>query len=107
MSKLVPYRYQGTTRWSTPKQTPVAPAPDVRKMRDFFGEVLLEKRKEKGLKLRDVSSNRGVSLGYLSEVERGKKEASSEILESLCDSLGMKPSEFLYNTAKKLEEAGK
>jgi transcriptional regulator with XRE-family HTH domain len=39
--------------------------------------------------LRDVARDARVSLGYLSEVERGQKEASSELLNSICEALGL------------------
>jgi transcriptional regulator with XRE-family HTH domain len=51
--------------------------------RVILGEVLKEYRSEKGMTLRDVSEKSAVALGYLSEIERGQKEASSEILENL------------------------
>lgn len=51
--------------------------------RVILGEVLKEYRLEKGMTLRDVSEKSAVALGYLSEIERGQKEASSEILENL------------------------
>jgi transcriptional regulator with XRE-family HTH domain len=54
-----------------------------RNFRVILGEVLKEYRLEKGMTLRDVSEKSSVALGYLSEIERGHKEASSEILENL------------------------
>lgn len=57
-------------------------------LRVELGEVLRSMRLEQGRTLREVSSDAQVSLGYLSEVERGQKEASSELLESICDALG-------------------
>jgi transcriptional regulator with XRE-family HTH domain len=53
------------------------------KFRYALGEVLRELRVEKKLTLRQLSFKAGVSLGYLSEVERGSKEVSSEILNSI------------------------
>jgi len=46
-------------------------------------------RTAQGYTLREVSANAGVSLGYLSEVERGCKEVSSEMLASICTALGV------------------
>lgn len=57
-------------------------------LRVELGEVLRSMRLEQGRTLREVSSDAQVSLGYLSEVERGQKEASSELLESICNALG-------------------
>ena len=56
-------------------------------VRQEIGEVLRDFRQQKGRTLREVSSAARVSLGYLSEVERGQKEASSEILASVAEAL--------------------
>lgn len=58
-------------------------------LRSELGDVLRSLRTLQGRTLREVSSQAQVSLGYLSEVERGQKEASSELLESICSSLGV------------------
>ncbi|QCX27764.1 helix-turn-helix domain-containing protein [Nocardioides jishulii] len=55
--------------------------------RRTLGEVLRATRMERGLTLREVSAEARVSLGYISEIERGQKEASSELLASLCAAL--------------------
>ena len=55
--------------------------------RRLLGDVLRERRLEQGLTLRQVSAEARVSLGYISEIERGQKEASSELLASLCTAL--------------------
>jgi hypothetical protein len=52
-----------------------------------LGSVLRQLRLQQGLTLREISASSGVSLGYLSEVERGHKEASSELLVAICDAL--------------------
>lgn len=57
--------------------------------RRTLGEVLRAARMERGLTLREVSADARVSLGYISEIERGQKEASSELLASLCSALDM------------------
>jgi transcriptional regulator with XRE-family HTH domain len=54
-----------------------------RTFRGILGEVLKEYRLEKGMTLRDISEKSSVALGYVSELERGHKEASSEILDNL------------------------
>jgi len=56
-------------------------------LRREIGDVLRGARQGQGRTLREVSSAARVSLGYLSEVERGQKEASSELLGSICDAL--------------------
>ena len=56
-------------------------------VRQEIGDVLRDFRLQKGRTLRQVASKASVALGYLSEVERGQKEASSEILASVADAL--------------------
>ncbi len=67
--------------------------------RRMLGDVLRERRSELGLTLREVSGVARVSLGYISEIERGQKEASSELLASLCEALEVPLSEVLRNVA--------
>jgi transcriptional regulator with XRE-family HTH domain len=75
--------------------------------RRLLGDVLRDKRTQRGLTLREVSAEARVSLGYISEIERGQKEASSELLYSLCDALDVPPSDVLreVSDAVALEEA--
>jgi transcriptional regulator with XRE-family HTH domain len=75
--------------------------------RRLLGEVLRDRRMQRGLTLREVSAEARVSLGYISEIERGQKEASSELLASLCHALDMPLSDVLRNVsdAVALEEA--
>ena len=70
--------------------------------RTHLGSVLRSLRLEQGLTLRQVSDRANVSFGYLSEVERGCKEVSSEMLASICDALDMQLWEVLNRTAKSL-----
>lgn len=56
-------------------------------VRRLLGEVLRRQRLLQGRTLRDVSAAAQVSLGYLSEIERGQKEASSECLATICGAL--------------------
>ncbi|MPV39013.1 helix-turn-helix domain-containing protein [Georgenia subflava] len=58
-------------------------------LRREIGDVLRDARQRQGRTLREVSSAARVSLGYLSEVERGQKEASSELLASICEALNV------------------
>ena len=58
-------------------------------LRDELGQVLRSVRLRQRRTLREVSAAAKVSLGYLSEVERGQKEASSELLASICEALGL------------------
>ena len=56
-------------------------------LRQLLGDVLRRLRVRQGRTLREVSASARVSLGYLSEVERGRKEASSEFLAAICAAL--------------------
>jgi transcriptional regulator with XRE-family HTH domain len=75
--------------------------------RRLLGEVLRDQRMQRGLTLREVSAEARVSLGYISEIERGQKEASSELLASLCHALDLPLSDVLRSVsdAVALEEA--
>ncbi|HZE38366.1 MAG TPA: helix-turn-helix transcriptional regulator [Stackebrandtia sp.] len=64
-------------------------------LRRIIGETLRTRRREQRRTLRDVSGAANVSLGYLSEVERGQKEASSELLSSICEALDIPLSDVL------------
>jgi transcriptional regulator with XRE-family HTH domain len=67
--------------------------------RTALGEVLREARLTKGLNLRDVSGGGFIALGYLSEIERGQKEISSEPLDNVAKALGIPTHEILMRTA--------
>ncbi|GAA4740765.1 helix-turn-helix domain-containing protein [Gordonia phosphorivorans] len=56
-------------------------------LREALGDELRRLRMDQGRTLREVSTSARVSLGYLSEVERGQKEASSELLAAICVAL--------------------
>lgn len=71
-------------------------------LRRLLGDVLRRQRQRQGRTLREVSSSARVSLGYLSEVERGQKEASSELLAAICDALDMRMSELLREVSDEL-----
>ena len=67
--------------------------------RRLLGDVLRAKRMQRGMTLRQVSAEARVSLGYISEIERGQKEASSELLASLCAALDIPLSEVLHDVS--------
>lgn len=71
-------------------------------LRRHLGAVLRTQRERQHRTLRDVSASARVSLGYLSEIERGHKEASSELLSAVCDALGLRISDVLYAVADDL-----
>lgn len=64
-------------------------------LRRVIGDALRTRRQAQHRTLREVSTAANVSLGYLSEIERGQKEASSELLAAVCDALGARLSEVL------------
>ncbi|MEH0840789.1 helix-turn-helix transcriptional regulator [Micromonospora sp. CPCC 205711] len=64
-------------------------------LRRVIGDALRARRQGQHRTLREVSTAANVSLGYLSEIERGQKEPSSELLAAICDALGARLSELL------------
>lgn len=74
-------------------------------LRREIGDVLRDARQRQGRTLREVSSAARVSLGYLSEVERGQKEASSELLSSICDALDVPMSLVLREVSDRIAVA--
>lgn len=72
-------------------------------LREVIGDVLRRARIEQGRTLREVSDEARVSLGYLSEVERGRKEASSELLSAICGALDVPLSRVLTDAGETME----
>lgn len=68
-------------------------------LREAIGDRLRHARTNQRRTLREISHSARVSLGYLSEVERGQKEASSELLAAICEALDLPISELLFNVA--------
>lgn len=66
------------------------PHPGVRTplLREVYGRLLRGLRTRQGRTLAEVAARAGISVAYLSEVERGLKEPSSEVLEAVCVALG-------------------
>ena len=73
-------------------------------LREVIGDVLRRARTSQGRTLREVSDSARVSLGYLSEVERGRKEASSELLTAICGALDVPLSEVLTDAGRQMEK---
>jgi len=69
-------------------------------LREAIGDRLRHARTTQHRTLREVSRAARVSLGYLSEVERGRKEASSELLAAICDALDLALSDLLHRVAE-------
>lgn len=97
----------GITKWKEIEETPRQAAPVVEEakvvpLRQAIGEVLRDVRQRQGRTLREVSQRARVSLGYLSEVERGQKEASSELLAWICRALDIPMSQMLREVADRM-----
>ena len=71
-------------------------------LREAIGGTIRRARTERRRTLRDVSRDARVSLGYLSEIERGRKEPSSELLAAICDALALSLPELLDDVADSL-----
>ncbi len=71
-------------------------------VREVIGDVLRRARTSQGRTLREVSDSARVSLGYLSEVERGRKEPSSELLNAICDALEVPLSSVLTDAGERM-----
>ena len=101
-----PVSVNGVVRWRDVGMTqtlPVKPVePKVIILRHEIGEVLREARQRQGRTLREVSHDARVSLGYLSEVERGQKEASSELLASIAEALDVPMSNLLREVSERI-----
>jgi transcriptional regulator with XRE-family HTH domain len=74
-------------------------------LRRVIGDALRARRQGQHRTLREVSTAANVSLGYLSEIERGQKEASSELLAAICEALGARLSELLGEVSDTLSLA--
>ena len=74
---------------------------DVR-LRDVVGDVLRDERRRQGRTLADVAEEAAVSVQYLSEVERGRKEVSSDVLHAIHGALGIDLGEVLGRSTQRL-----
>ena len=69
-------------------------------LRTTLGQILRRARREQGRTLADVARAARVSMPYLSELERGRKEASSEVLAAVCDALRIELSDLLAEAGR-------
>jgi transcriptional regulator with XRE-family HTH domain len=74
-------------------------------LRTILGDVLRRIRLDQGRTLADVAGAARVSMPYLSELERGRKEASSEILAAICAALDLDLSDLLAEVHHDLAQA--
>lgn len=99
-ARVIPLRPQATRPGARPTAAPVPPErrpPTVREplWRDLVGDVLRGERLAQERTLKDVSDAARISMPYLSEVERGRKEASSEVLAAAAGALGLSLGDLL------------
>lgn len=71
-------------------------------LRELLGQALRSRRREHGRTLADVAAQAGVSMQHLSDVERGRKDASSEMLAAICGALGTSVAELMITAARPL-----
>ncbi|MGO1258014.1 MAG: helix-turn-helix domain-containing protein [Brachybacterium sp.] len=69
-------------------------------LRELIGGALRRRRRERGRTLTDVAGQAGVSMQHLSDVERGRKDASSEILAAICGALGVTAAQLMSEAAQ-------
>jgi transcriptional regulator with XRE-family HTH domain len=74
-------------------------------IRRLLGDVLRRKRQDEGRTLRQLAAEARISPGYLSEIERGQKEPSSELLSAICDALDIRLSDLLREVSVDLAAA--
>jgi transcriptional regulator with XRE-family HTH domain len=72
-----------------------------------IGSLLRTERERRGTTLRDLSDTVYISIGYLSEIERGKKEPSLAILDQLCDTLGLDLGEVMLQSIREVKQTRK
>lgn len=85
-----------------PGRRPPVQAPAEPPLREVIGDVLRDERRRQERTLADVGRAASVSLPYLSEVERGNKEVSSDVLAAICDALELELADVLERSAARL-----
>ncbi|MFJ5998737.1 helix-turn-helix domain-containing protein [Streptomyces sp. NPDC092370] len=95
-ARVIPLRPHGARpAGAPPRQAPPAPAAKEPLWRDLVGDVLRRERLAQERTLKDVADQARISMPYLSEVERGRKEASSEVLAAAAHALGLNLGDLL------------
>jgi transcriptional regulator with XRE-family HTH domain len=90
-------------RISTMKTLEIHPQQEKTDLLSAIGETLRAIRTERGLTLRQVSEGAHVSISYLAEIERGEKDPSSKVLESVAGGLEIEVGDLLLRIASTLE----
>ena len=94
MGELIPF----------PTPEPDVPAEREPLWREAAGQELRDERHDAGRTLADVAEEAGVSTQYLSEIERGRKEPSSEVLQAVAGALGLRLVDLTGRVARRLTE---
>ncbi|MFF6954272.1 helix-turn-helix domain-containing protein [Streptomyces iakyrus] len=95
-ARVIPLRPHGARpAGAPPRQGPPAPVGKEPLWRDLVGDVLRRERLAQERTLKDVADEARISMPYLSEVERGRKEASSEVLAAAAHALGLNLGDLL------------
>ncbi|MDJ0356637.1 helix-turn-helix transcriptional regulator [Paenarthrobacter sp. PH39-S1] len=76
-------------------------------LRDVFGEIFKDARIERGERLVEVARRAAISVQYLSEIERGRKDASSEVFASVAHALDMSMFDLTGQAAQRLSSTGR
>ncbi|MEU3339095.1 helix-turn-helix transcriptional regulator [Streptomyces sp. NPDC006668] len=108
-ARVIPLRRPQAERpaASPPREAaPAAPAPREPLWRDLVGDVLRRERLAQERTLKDVADAARISMPYLSEVERGRKEASSEVLAAAAHALGLGLGDLLSLAQGELTRTG-
>ncbi|MFB6846775.1 helix-turn-helix domain-containing protein [Streptomyces sp. NPDC056373] len=108
-ARVIPLRPHGARPAGAPqRQAPPAPAPAGKEplWRDLVGDVLRRERLTQERTLKDVADEARISMPYLSEVERGRKEASSEVLAAAAHALGLNLGDLLARAQGELTRLG-
>lgn len=103
MSNVLPFPSNGRDR-PPDRQRDAQAEP---RLRGVIGDVLREERLRQDRTLADVSKEASVSLPYLSEIERGRKEVSSDLLDAICDALELPLVDVLDRSADRLRIDGR
>ena len=100
VSNVLPFPSNG--RRNAEDASPAGAEESEPRLRDVVGDVLRDERLEQDRTLADVAESANVSLPYLSEVERGVKDVSSDVLQSICDSLQLPLADVLERSVDRL-----
>ena len=103
MGQVIRFPVPSTPASSTPAPAPTrTPAPVEPLWREAAGEEIRQERHRSERTLSDVAHRAGISVQYLSEVERGLKEPSSEVLAAVAGALGLRMADLTLRVARRL-----